>query len=949
MDLTAPSDAARRVRPGRWRRILRLQLPWIVGLVVVLLLAWGEPTGLKRLDLLAYDLLLPMRQAGQQPAVLVAIDDESLATLGRWPWPRNVHARMVDRLREAGASVIGLTLLLPEPDPYGDTALALAIARHGRVVLPLVPVRQPDGSITEGEPTPALRSRVARLGHADAEIDVDGQVRRIYLHAGAGGAVHPAIVLAMHELLATPSPYAALPGLRRAKDVAATPRSWVRDQEVLLPRAPAQPTVSFARALQLPELLSDLRGRVVFVGITAPGLGGELATPISGNQALMPAVAFHANIFDALRSHTLIEPATSGLQLGFALLVVSVLTLTLPHASRHHLWWAGATVCLPTLASAGILHATQVWLAPFTATLALMAASAAWLGLHLRNDRRQLARARQHSLATLEAIGDGVVTVDARLTVRYANPVAQLQANGTNPIGSPLPAAIPMAAADMLLLSAAANECMCNAVTVRLATNLSLLSPLGPVRSMRVSVSPLNGPGDQLDGAVIVLSDVTDAVANANRLRHAATHDALTDLPNRILLHDRMRLALARVQRLDSSMAVLFLDLDRFKRINDSLGHSQGDEVQKVMAERLRSICRSTDFVARWGGDEFVVLMEDVSGAEAVAVAAAKLVAALGEDIDANGMRLPSACSVGIVMAPQDGVDIDVLMAKADTAMYRAKSHPDTGFHFFSSELKIWTRERLAIEVDLRHGLREARFELHYQPQYDLRGGALVGFEALLRWRRTPDSLVQPDQFIGVAEETGLIVEIGAWVVMQAAKDVAAWLAAGRPPLPVAVNVSARQCVNRNIVEVVRAALRETGIPAALLKLEITETTAMTDAAQVVELLEEIRGLGVRIAVDDFGTGYSSLAYLKRFPIDELKIDRSFVRDVATDPDDAAIVRATIALAHELGILVVAEGVETEQQNTFLSQQNCDIVQGYLYGRPQPHLRDAQSPRQRSA
>ena len=268
--------------------------------------------------------------------------------------------------------------------------------------------------------------------------------------------------------------------------------------------------------------------------------------------------------------------------------------------------------------------------------------------------------------------------------------------------------------------------------------------------------------------------------------------------------------------------------------------------------------------------------------------------------------------------------------------MYRAKSHPDTGFHFYSSELKVWTRERLRIEVELRQALREGLFELHYQPQFLLGGGALVGFEALLRWRRSPDVLVQPLEFIGVAEESGLIVEIGAWVVSRVTQDIARWLADGHKAMPVAVNVSARQCVNRNIVEVVRSTLRESGIPPALLKLEITETTAMTDAAQVIELLEEISALGGRIAVDDFGTGYSSLAYLKRFPINELKIDRSFVQDVATDSDDAAIVRATIALAHELGILVVAEGVENQAQSSFLAAQHCDIVQGFMYGMPLP-------------
>ncbi len=919
-------------------------------MVAVLLLAWGAPTGLTRLDLLAYDLMLPERPAAQQPAVVLAIDDESLATLGRWPWPRDIHARMVDHLREAGASVIGLTLMFPEPDPAGDAALADAIRRHGRVVLPVVPVQQPDGGITEGGPTPVLRASAARLGHADAEIDLDGQVRRIYLHAGAGQPTHPALALAVHDLLPAQSGYATLPGLLRVKDDgAAIPRrTWARDQEVLLPRAPVQPSISFARALQAPGLLSAVRGRAVFVGITAPGLGGELATPVSGRQSMMPAVAFHANAFEALRGRSLIAPASMAQQLVFALLMVSSLALWPLRTERHHLLLAGISVCLPLLVSVAVLHTSQFWLAPGASVLALVAARVVWLGLHLRTSRDRLARARQHSLATLEAIGDAVLTIDRQSTVRYANPVAQRQSQGANLVGLQLAAAIPLTAQSTALLGAAAQECMRSGRSVRLSTDLGLTESAGPARILRATVNPLRGPGDRMEGAVVVLADVTEAVASASQLEHAATHDALTGLPNRVLLRDRLDLALARVQRLGSSIAILFLDLDRFKRINDSLGLSLGDEVLKVMAERLKGICRSTDFVARWGGDEFVVLMEDVSGAEAVAVAAAKLIATLGEDIDANGIRLPSACSVGIVMAPQDGIDIDVLMAKADTAMYRAKSHPDTGFHFYSSELKIWTRERLAIEVDLRHGLRNAQFELHYQPQYDLRNGALVGFEALLRWRRTPELLVQPDQFIGVAEETGLIVEIGAWVVMQAAKDVASWLAAGQPPMPVAVNVSARQCVNRNIVEVVRNALRETGIPASLLKLEITETTAMTDAEQVVELLEEISALGVRIAVDDFGTGYSSLAYLKRFPIDELKIDRSFVQDVATDSDDAAIVRATIALAHELGILVVAEGVETEQQNTFLSEQNCDIVQGYLYGRPQPNLRDVRAPRHRS-
>ena len=921
---------------------------WLAGMLVVLLLAWHEPSGVTRLDLLAYDLLLPQRRAAAEPAFVVAIDDASLAQLGRWPWPRSIHAKLIDQLHAAGASVIGFALVFSEPDAMdaaGDQALANAMRRHGRVVLPLAPAHLPGAGITESGPIPALRSSAAQIGHADADLDPDGQVRRIYLHAGAGQAAYPAFALAVRNLLDVPAADIRLPGLRRTGPASVpTPVStWVRDYEVLLPLTPEQPRIPYAHVLGSPEQLARMRGRAVFVGITASGLGGEMATPLSATRSLMPAVEFQAHAFEALRINGLVEPASEGLRLvfAFALLAASALVLWPLRNGRRHALLAATMVCMPILASATVLYTRQIWLAPMWATLGMVATCGMLAGMAARSNRRQLARVRQHAGAALDAISDGVITVDRRCTIRYANPVARRQLSAADLAGMPLADALVLSDDGIRVLGAALENCMHAGGEVRLDHPLALLAPGGHARSFSISVSPLRHPGSKPDGAVIVLADVTDQVASAGRLQHAATHDGLTNLPNRVLLQERLSLALARVQRHGSMAAIMFLDLDRFKRINDSLGHRQGDEVLKVTAERLRAICRSTDFVARWGGDEFVVVMEDVSGPQAVAMAAAKLVAALGEDIEANGTRMTCSCSVGVVVAPQDGVEIDLLLARADTAMYHAKSHPDTGFHFYSSELKTWTRERLAIEVELRHALRDAHFELHYQPQYDLRTRVLVGFEALLRWRRTPELLVQPDQFIAVAEETGLIVEIGAWVVMQVAKDVATMLAAGQPGVPIAINVSARQCVNRNIVEVVRAALQQTGIPPALLKLEITETTAMTDAAKVIELLEEISALGVRIAVDDFGTGYSSLAYLKRFPIDELKIDRSFVQDIATDPDDAAIVRATIALAHELGILVVAEGVETEQQSRFLAEQQCDVAQGFLFGRPEPHLRPA--------
>nr|WP_315185112.1 EAL domain-containing protein [uncultured Albidiferax sp.] len=908
-----------------------------------MLLAWLQPAALQRLDLLAYDLLLPTHSADIQPPVVVAIDDASLDALGRWPWPRELHAQMVDRLREAGASAIGMAVLFSEPDtrnPASDAALASAIARQGHVVLATAPAQQPDGRIAAAPLLPTLvapdASAPPRLGHVDVEIDVDGQSRSIHLMAGNGDADTPALALAVLQQAA---PDAVWDRLVPVDTLNHTRTHWVRAHEVLLPRMRGLPTLSFGNALQSPQALDMVRGRAVFVGITASGLGGELVTPLAGGRATLPSVMFHAQAFEALRSQAWITRAPTPWTLLLALLAVSSVACVPALQGRRLLLVAGL-LPLPLLVSAGVLLATRTWLPPGTATLALAVALCFWLAGKLRALNRTLLRTRQHAQSTLQAIDEAIITIDARLhTIRFANPAAESHAPGHNLVGQPLHTAYPLSEDSMERLVAAIFECLGRGSRVYVRELLNLPGPQG-MRVLRATASPLRNPEGALEGAVLVFSDVTDSVAAARALDFAANHDALTGLPNRVLLHERLNLALSRVQRRGGSTAILFLDLNRFKHINDNLGHRAGDAVLRVIAQRLRALCRDTDTVARWGGDEFVVLLEDVGGQDGAATAATKVVDALTQDIvldDSFGnITVPSAGSVGVVMAPQDGIDLDGLMSKADMAMYRAKAQPQACFQFWSNDINTRMHERLALEMDLRQALREDLFVLHYQPQFSLYGRQMVGLEALMRWQRTPDQLVMPGGFIEVAEECGLIVDMGAWAVLQAARQVALWLRAGLTPVPVAVNISARQCLNRDLVQVVRLALEETGIPPHLLRLEITETTAMSDADQVIGLLHEIRALGVRLAVDDFGTGYSSLAYLKRFPIDELKIDRSFISDIATDKDNAAIVRATIALAHGLGLQVVAEGVETEAQSRFLADQHCDTVQGYLFGRPQP-------------
>lgn len=432
--------------------------------------------------------------------------------------------------------------------------------------------------------------------------------------------------------------------------------------------------------------------------------------------------------------------------------------------------------------------------------------------------------------------------------------------------------------------------------------------------------------------------------AEAARQR-VVTHDALTGLPNRSALCERLQQAVREAADGRRRVAVLFIDLDRFKRINDSLGHRQGDRVLLSLAARLQGCLQDRDTLARWGGDEFVALLDDARGSEIddrdrVAGRAAQMIEAVTRELhiesaEIGAIDVACGCSIGIAMTPDDGLSADTLLAMADTAMVRAKAHGGRRYEFHARGMRAWTREWLALETRLRHALDEDAFVLHYQPQVDLRSGRVAGLEALLRWRQRDGTLWRPARFLPVAEDTGLILSIGTWVLREAIGQLARWRAEGLPLVPVSVNVSTRQCLDRRLVQVVAHALAEHRMPASLLKIEVTESTAMADLGQLRSLLAELRSLGVQVSMDDFGTGFSSLSHLRNFQVDQIKIDPSFVRDIRRDANGAAIVCATIALAHGLGLPVVAEGVESEEQMAFLAEHGCDIAQGYLYAQAQ--------------
>jgi diguanylate cyclase (GGDEF)-like protein len=420
------------------------------------------------------------------------------------------------------------------------------------------------------------------------------------------------------------------------------------------------------------------------------------------------------------------------------------------------------------------------------------------------------------------------------------------------------------------------------------------------------------------------------------QIEHQANYDALTGLPNRSLLYDRLKQAVY-AQRMVRAVAVVFLDLDHFKFVNDSLGHTTGDKLLKDMGERLRLVLRDGDTVARLGGDEFVLILNDQTHDDVIFRAMQRINAKLNEPFVIDGKELYVTCSAGISLCPQDGTDVETLLKNADAAMYRAKEHGRNNFQFYTSEMNSMVNERLALENSLRRALERKEFVLHYQSKVDVNTGAIVGAEALLRWNHPERGLMLPDLFVPLAEETGLIVHIGEWVLREACTQNQAWRKEGLPPITVSVNVSARQFRQNILVNSVSRILAETGLDPLSLEMELTESMIMHNADAVVATLRQLTALGVQLSVDDFGTGYSSLSYLKNLPIDTLKIDQSFVRDiVAGAPDHRVLARAIISIGHSLDLKVVAEGVETEAQLEYLRKHGCDEVQGYYFSRPVP-------------
>ena len=544
---------------------------------------------------------------------------------------------------------------------------------------------------------------------------------------------------------------------------------------------------------------------------------------------------------------------------------------------------------------------------------------------------------KERAQVTLNSIGDAVISTDVAGNVTYLNVVAERMTGWSQADAKGLPFT------DVFrIIDGATRETLRNPMELAVRQNkpvgLTMDSILirrdGVEAAIEDSAAPIRDRGGRVTGAVIVFHDVSAARAMVLKMSHLAQHDFLTDLPNRLLLNDRLTQAISLARRSRKQLAVLFLDVDRFKNINDSLGHLVGDKLLQSVTSRLTLCVRDSDTVSRQGGDEFVVLLADVEHAEAAGYSAAKILAALAEKhcIDEHDLQVTS--SMGISVFPGDGEDAETLLKNADAAMYHAKESGRNNYQFFKQNMNDRAVERQLLESSLRQAVARQEFFLHYQPKINLETGAITGAEALIRWLHPARGLLYPEQFIPIAEDSGLIVPIGQWMLREACGQAQAWQNAGLAPTPIAVNISAVEFRSENFLAGLRDILKDTGLAPRYLEIELTESVLVQDIESTMTVLHALKVMGVQLAIDDFGTGYSSLSYLRQFPVDTLKIDQSFVRGIAADNGDATIVSAVIGMGNSLKLRVSAEGVETREQLAFLQAENCAEGQGFYFSPP---------------
>ncbi len=897
-----------------------------------------------RLDNLAADVFLALDQrAPDGSIVIVEIDGASLDRLGRWPWSRAVHAQFVERATLAGVAAIGFDIAFAEPDARdarGDRALAVAIARSGRVVLPMFFERDGKGGHTESRPLPLLTSAAARLGNVDVDVDQDGIVRRISGRAMRDDAKPMAFAYAL----------SLVSGFRKSDDAAERPglkmRRWIRDDVLLVPFGSLNQgfhRISFWDVLSDQRAAEMLRDRKAIVGVTAPGLARTFMAQGAGGAHTMSGVELQARLLDAINHNALVRPVARFVDALVAILagMVILAQFAFVRAPRWATGITGATILVSMLATTLLLLIGRVWLSPVLPALLVAIGYIIWWWLHSRITARSLEHYRSRFEAAVQSSGDALVTIDAGGTVIDINHAAEalfsrtpIQASGAA-FTSLLESGGGGAAARLVWRSV--GQCVRTKRAVRPDENV-VLERADSHRSFRLSVIPIDESDRRTGGpyVMVVLNDVTRAEAMSESISYLATHDALTALPNRAAFMRGLEQAIVVTRGSGIELAVVVIELVGFTRIDHTLGPSVGDRLMQEAARRLEGHRLPSDLLGHWDRAGFGIVIQGGAGMTLTLDRVKAILASFSEPFMIDGRELVVSACAGVARFPSEGDDAESLVRKAGVALRRIRKGGGAPLDVYSEGNDWWGQGNLELQLDLGKAIERNELVLHYQPQIELASGRVVGFEALLRWHHPRLGLLAANRIVPVAEASDLIITVGKWVMDTAARQLAIWRALHAPHVTMSVNVSARQLLRADMPELARRVANEYGIERGALLFELTESLLMRNPDQCEKALEAIRREGIGVSIDDFGTGYSSLAHLQTLPVDQIKIDQSFICTLPENAGSAAIVDAVITMARSLGLSVVAEGVETETQLAWLRERKCDKIQGHFYSRAVP-------------
>ncbi len=933
------------MRPSKFNYLNNFALRAVILLMGVALLSGFMV--LERIDAVLYDKISVInRLSPGDNIVIVSIDEESLSVLGRWPWSRRVHAELIDRLAQAGSNVVAFDLLFSEQqdnDSLADNLLAQAIKNHGSVILPVAPVADASWKSVHLIKPISILAENARLGHVDIELDSDGVARRAFLAAGVAEPSWPAFGLA------------TLPGQLGQEgsddstvvdnDIIEIRGEWVRSREVLIPYVGppgSYKQIPYAQVLFDNKVLPSLSDKIVIVGVTAAGMGTRFATPVSQvNRQPMTGVEWHANVIDMLQNDQAVYSASNILVTLISLLWVSLVLIGIG-LFRKNLTIPILFIVLSIgfVFSMVLLRLAHVWVPPSAALLGTVAIYPLWNWQRINGFIHSWFVDKVRSSAALESVEDGVITTDAQDKIIYLNKGAEriLQTTSNQVKGNRLQ--------DVLKLSAAEGNdngqqdklsLLYSESDIDVAVQCSLKTLFGDKHIVRMTRHQLRDENSDLMGFVIAIADITDTVELVQKICHQETHDTLTKLPNRKELLARFDQLIKSVVQTGTDgrvLTVFFVALDNFKKVNDAMGHRAGDQLLRMMSRRLSEVIDHDDIVARWGDDEFVLLFNDLPKGESTSEMAQKILAVMEQKFVIQGMEVFVSVSIGISFYPDDGCSGELVVEHAGSTMHHFKEKGGNRFGFYSSKSTvIWTRDRLELEKELRAAVNDHQLQVFFQPIFDANLNCAARMEALIRWPHPKRGFLSPGVFIPLAEDIGLINQLGK-LVLRDACIVARKMAQGGMPINVSVNVSPHQILYGDFVQVVLQVLSETEFQAESLILEVTESAIIIDMDRTSKVLQELKNLGVLIALDDFGTGYSSLTLLRELPIDIIKIDQSFVRTLDQNQHDLTIVKAIIGLGKSMGLVVIAEGVETEQQVQILIDHDCHYQQGFYFSRP---------------